>query len=84
LGDRRTRGLYVGLLVVPYLLVPPFGLFGRPVAALALISVLIARRPLQRVIEGVRGPGLVVVLGETGRVQLVFGLLLALGLAIPV
>ncbi|MFM7536840.1 MAG: 1,4-dihydroxy-2-naphthoate polyprenyltransferase [Acidimicrobiales bacterium] len=84
LGDRRTRGLYVALLVVPYLLVPPFGLFGRPVAALALISVLIARRPLQRVIEGVRGPGLVVVLGETGRVQLVFGLLLAVGLAVPV
>jgi 1,4-dihydroxy-2-naphthoate octaprenyltransferase len=82
LGDRRTRWLYVALVAVPYLLIPPFGAFGRPAAALAIITVLLARRPVQRVIEGVTGRGLVIVLGETGRVQLAYGALLALGLAL--
>lgn len=81
LGDRRTRFLYVALMVVPFLTVPFLaGLSARPVAALALVAVLFARVPVQRVLEGARGPALVPVLGLTGRVQLIFGVLLAVGL----
>ena len=81
LGDRATRGLYVALLVVPFLTVPFLaGLSARPVAAVALFGVLLARIPVQRVLEGARGPALIPVLGATGRVQLVFGVLFAIGL----
>ena len=81
LGDRRTRFLYLGLMVVPYLslfLIP--GLSGRPLAYVAAISILAARKPVLAVLEGATGPGLVPVLGQTGRVQLVFGVLFAAGL----
>ena len=58
------------------------GLGERPGGALALAAVLLARRPVIAVLSGARGPALVPVLGDTGRVQLVFGLLFALGLAL--
>jgi 1,4-dihydroxy-2-naphthoate polyprenyltransferase len=81
LGDRRTRWLYVGLLVGAVVMVPVVaGVGGRPGAALALGAVPLARRPVIAVLGGARGGELVPVLGETGRVQLVFGALLALGL----
>ena len=81
LGDRRTRYLYIALVVVPFLTVPFLcGLSQRPVGALSMFAVLLARRPVQSVIEGTRGPALIPVLGATGRLQLVFGLLLSIGL----
>jgi 1,4-dihydroxy-2-naphthoate octaprenyltransferase len=81
LGDRRTRVLYTVLMVAPYLVTPVVaGLGGRPFAAVALFAVLLARLPVQRVLEGARGAGLIPVLGATGRVQLVYGVLLAGGL----
>jgi 1,4-dihydroxy-2-naphthoate octaprenyltransferase len=81
LGDRRTRILYVGLLVVPFLLLPIIaGAGGRPLAALGFVAVVLARRPVVEVLSGARGPALVPVLGDTGRVQLVYGVLVALGL----
>jgi len=42
--------------------------------------VVLARSPVLHVLEGVSGPGLIPVLGATGRVQLVTGALLAAGL----
>ncbi len=81
LGDRRTRALYVVLMVLPYVITPVVaGLGSRPLAAASLFSVLLARIPVQRVLEGARGPALIPVLGQTGRVQLVYGALLAAGL----
>lgn len=81
LGDRSTRYLYVALVVVPFLTVPFLcGLSQRPVGALSLFAILLARRPVQTVIEGARGPALIPVLGATGRIQLVFGALLSIGL----
>ena len=81
LGDRRTRLLYVALMVAPFVVTPVVaGLGGRPLGAAALFAVLLARVPVQRVLEGARGPALIPVLGDTGRVQLVFGVLFALGL----
>ncbi|MGI8711482.1 MAG: 1,4-dihydroxy-2-naphthoate polyprenyltransferase [Acidimicrobiales bacterium] len=85
LGDRGTRFLYVSLLVGAMVAVPLVaGLGERPVAALALLAVVVARGPVTDVLSGARGPALVPVLGATGRVQLVFGTLLTLGLAVVV
>jgi 1,4-dihydroxy-2-naphthoate octaprenyltransferase len=83
LGDRRTRFLYTALMVLPFVCVPLVaGLGGRPAGALALAAVLLGRQPVVDVLTGASGPALIPVLGATGRVQLVFGLLFALGLSI--
>jgi 1,4-dihydroxy-2-naphthoate octaprenyltransferase len=83
LGDRRTRMLYVGLVVGAFVSVPfVAGLGERPGGALALLAVLLAQKPVGRVLQGARGADLIPVLAETGRVQLVFGVLLALGFAL--
>ena len=50
------------------------------VAAAALFTVVLARPAVQTVLEGARGPALVPVLGATGRLQLVFGVVMAAGL----
>ena len=81
IGDRRTRALYVALLVGAFLAVPVVaGWYERPAAALALVAIVPARRPVLRVLEGARGPDLIPVLGATGMVQLLYGVLLAAGL----
>jgi 1,4-dihydroxy-2-naphthoate polyprenyltransferase len=83
MGDRRTRLLYVALLVVPFVLLPVLaGGSGRPLAALAFVAVVLARRPVVAVLSGAHGPELIPVLADTGRVQLVYGLLLAGGLLV--
>ena len=55
---------------------------GRPLAALALLAVVPARRPVTGVLGGARGPQLIPVLGQTGQVQALYALLLSIGLAI--
>jgi 1,4-dihydroxy-2-naphthoate octaprenyltransferase len=81
LGDRRTRALYVALLVGAVAMIPVVaGLGERPAAAAALAAVPLARQPVLAVLGGARGPNLIPVLGATGRIQLVFGVLLAAGL----
>ena len=81
IGDQRTRVLYTVLLVLPFVIVPfVAGVGGRPLGAAALFAVLLANRPLLAVWQGAKGPELIPVLGQTGRVQLVFGVLFAAGL----
>ena len=81
LGDRRTRLLYMALLLVPFVVVlavapaAPWGL-------LALLSGALALRPMRSVRAGAVGPGLIAVLGQTARLQLVLSILLALGYAL--
>jgi 1,4-dihydroxy-2-naphthoate octaprenyltransferase len=83
LGDQRTRILYVALLVGAVVAVPLVsGLGQRPAGALALIAIPFAQRPVTAVLSGARGPALIPVLIATGRIQLIFGTLFALGLAI--
>ncbi len=83
LGDQRTRLLYVGLLIATFVSVPfVAGLGGRPLGAIALGAILLAEKPVTAVLSGARGPALIPVLIATGRVQLVFGVLFATGLAI--
>jgi 1,4-dihydroxy-2-naphthoate octaprenyltransferase len=81
LGDRRTRVLYASLLAGAFIAVPVLGL-SRPAAALSLAAIPFALSPLRRVAAGAAGPALVPVLGDTGRLQLIFGLLLGAGLAL--
>ena len=83
LGDKRTRIFYVVLVVLPFFTVPFLcGLSQRPAGAFSMFAVLLARKPVQRVIEGARGPALIPVLGATGKVQLAFGVLISVGLFI--
>jgi len=83
IGDQRTRMLYAVLMVVPYLVLPFLaGLSDRPLAALAFAGVVLGTRPIAAVLGGATGAGLVPVLAATGRAQLAFGALLALGLAV--
>lgn len=83
LGDRRTRLLYVGLVVGAYVALPfVAGLGGRPAGALAFASIFLAQTPVLHVLQGARGADLIPVLEATGRVQLAYGALLAAGLAL--
>lgn len=83
LGDKRTRFLYVAMILGAFMLVPVVsGLGGRPFGAAALLAVLLARVPVVKVLTGATGPGLIEVLGDTGKVQLLFGVLFAGGLSI--
>jgi 1,4-dihydroxy-2-naphthoate octaprenyltransferase len=83
IGDRATRSLF-GLLLVGALVGVAVVAFaaGRPWGAVGLLAAPLALRPLGRVRAGAKGPELIAVLGDTGRVQLVCGLLFALGLAL--
>lgn len=81
LGDTFSRVLYALCLAIPFTLVLGLAV-GRPWALLALLAAPLSIRPSRRVLEGAQGPGLIEVLGETGRLQLVFGALLTLGLAL--
>jgi 1,4-dihydroxy-2-naphthoate octaprenyltransferase len=81
LGAPATRLVYAGCLAVPFLAAAALAV-ARPWALLALLAVPLAVRPARRVLAGEQGPGLIAVLGDGGRMQLVFGALLALGLVV--
>ena len=81
LGDPVTRRLYTTLVGVA--LVIPVGLaLVTPWALLTLLAAPLAAPPLQRVRRGAAGPDLVAVLGQTGRLQLGYAILLTIGLAL--
>jgi 1,4-dihydroxy-2-naphthoate octaprenyltransferase len=81
LGDARSRALYQALLVVPFL-VAGLVSYEHPGALLALLAIPLALGPLRLVRGGAVGRDLVAVLQATGKLQLAYGVLLALGLAI--
>lgn len=80
LGDWRTRLLYTGCAIGAFVWVPVVAV-ARPWSMLALPAALWAIAPVTRVLRGAKGPELIVALGETGRLQIIFGALLTLGLA---
>ncbi|MBA3281242.1 MAG: 1,4-dihydroxy-2-naphthoate polyprenyltransferase [Acidimicrobiia bacterium] len=83
LGDQRTRYLYTAFLVSAFACVPLVaGLGARPAGAIAMFAVLLAAQPVTAVLGGARGSELIGVLGATGRVQLAFGALFTVGLAL--
>ncbi|HEX8972802.1 1,4-dihydroxy-2-naphthoate polyprenyltransferase [Oryzihumus sp.] len=82
LGDHRTRTLYAGLLAVAFVGVVVAGLSSAWPALIALASFALAVPLVRRVWGGARGRDLVPVLAGTGRFELVYAALLALGLAL--
>jgi 1,4-dihydroxy-2-naphthoate octaprenyltransferase len=81
LGDHRTRLLYVICATLPF----PIALAlaaPRLWVLLALLAAPLSIPPIRRVLGGAKGPELIAVLGETGRLQLAYGILLAVGLAL--
>ena len=80
LGDARTRQLYAGLLLVAFACVLVAGAINRT-ALIALLSFVLAVPLVRRVRGGDLGRDLVPVLSGTGRLELVYGVLLAIGLA---
>lgn len=80
MGDRRTRALYC-VLVAGAVVAVPFLALARVWALLALLASPLAARPLRAVGGQAAGPALIGALGDTGRLQLAYGGLLALGLA---
>ncbi len=81
LGDRRTRVLFVAVLVTAFAVV--VAMMGyTPWVLLALVAVVPAAAPVRAVAGGATGPDLVPVLAGTGIVLLVGGLGLGVGLAL--
>ncbi len=81
IGDQRTRVLYAACVLVPFgvaVAIAPM----RPLALLALAALPLAALPIRAVRAGAGGPALIGALGKTSRLQLAFGALLTVGLAI--
>ncbi|MFM2071525.1 MAG: 1,4-dihydroxy-2-naphthoate octaprenyltransferase [Actinomycetota bacterium] len=84
LGDSRTRVLYASLLSIAFAIVVLIAVNDRPEVAVALFAAAFAVRPVREVLAGASGRELISVLGATGRLQLVFGLLATLGMVASV
>jgi len=83
LGDGRTRVLFLLLVVVACALAAAVALVAESlVPAAAVLAVVVGLPGLRAVRAGAKGPGLIPVLGATGKVQLAFGGLLTLGLVL--
>ena len=82
LGDARTRWLYVGLLVAAFAVLVALAASGRPLALLGLAGAAVAVPAVRTIRAGAKGAALIPVLGVTGKVQLVTGLLAAVGMAL--
>ncbi len=83
LGDARSRTAYLLTLVLPFCCAALIAI-DRPLTLITAITLPLAWIPLRSVRAGASGPALVKVLGETGRLQLAFGIAFAIGLAIHV
>jgi 1,4-dihydroxy-2-naphthoate octaprenyltransferase len=82
IGDQPTRWLYAALLGGAGLVAVVLALMGRVPALLGLVAAPLAVAPLRSVLGGTSGGALIATLGQTGKVQLGYGALLALGLVL--
>jgi len=81
LGDHRTRLLYTACILVPFCVVVALAP-ARPLSLLALAALPLALAPVRQVRDGATGGSLIAALGQTGRLELAYGILLALGVAV--
>jgi 1,4-dihydroxy-2-naphthoate polyprenyltransferase len=81
IGDARTRRLYFVLIVAAFLVLLPL-LFEQPRAAFAFGAVPLAFQPLRALRRGDTGTALLPVLRDTGLLELAYGILLGIGLAL--
>ncbi len=83
LGDARTRLLFAALVLTACVLsVAVAAVAATPLPLVAAAAAAAGLPALRAVRSGARGPGLIPVLGATGKVQLAFGALLTLGLVL--
>jgi 1,4-dihydroxy-2-naphthoate polyprenyltransferase len=83
LGDARSRVTYTATLLLPFGFAALLAFF-RPLTLVALAALPLALIPIRSVRAGASGPALIKALGETGRLQLAFGIAFTIGLAIHV
>src|SRR5580658_9019296 len=81
LGDARSRTAYLVTVLLPFCCGALIGIY-RPFTLLVLVTVPLAVIPLRAVRSGASGPALIRTLGQTGRLQLAFGIAFTVGLAI--
>jgi 1,4-dihydroxy-2-naphthoate polyprenyltransferase len=81
LGDARTRTAYLLAVLAPFLCAALIAIY-RPLALLVFLTVPLALVPIRSVRAGASGPALIKALGQTGRLQLAFGIAFAVGLSI--
>ena len=83
LGDARSRLTYTLSLLLPFGFAALLAFF-RPLTLITLLVLPLARVPIRSVRAGASGPALIKALGQTGRLQLAFGIAFTIGLAIHV
>jgi 1,4-dihydroxy-2-naphthoate octaprenyltransferase len=81
LGDQRTRVLYTLCVAVPFAVAFATATVA-PLTLITLAAVPLATAPVRQVLHATTGRSLIAVLGQTGRLQMAFGLLMTVGLAI--
>jgi len=81
LGDARSRTAYVLTVILPFPCAALLAFF-RPLTLVTLLALPLARIPIRSVRAGATGPALIKTLGQTGRLQLAFGIAFTIGLAI--
>lgn len=82
IGDRRTRRIYVVLVLIAFIAAVLLAIIDRWTVIIALFALPLAVGPLRSILRGAVGPALVPVLKATGLLVLGYGVLLAIGLAI--
>lgn len=81
LGDARSRVLYAGLIGTAFVLTA-VGAFWRAPVLMVVLAIPLAIAPIRAVNAGAIGPALIPVLGATGRLQMAWGLVVSIGLAL--
>jgi 1,4-dihydroxy-2-naphthoate polyprenyltransferase len=81
LGDARSRTAYTLTMLAPFFCAALIAVY-RPFVLLVAVTLPLAGVPVRSVRAGASGPALIKVLGQTGRLQLAFGVAFAIGLAI--
>ena len=81
IGDARSRVVYQAFVLVPFAVAALIAVV-RPFTLLVLLALPLALAPVRAVRGGSSGPALIATLGQTGRLQLAFGLAFTAGLAI--
>jgi 1,4-dihydroxy-2-naphthoate octaprenyltransferase len=81
LGEPLSRKVFALMVSGAFLAVAVIAV-SHPWCLLALLAGPLAVPPVRQVLTGARGPALVVVLGATARVEIVYAALLAIGLAL--
>jgi 1,4-dihydroxy-2-naphthoate octaprenyltransferase len=81
LGDARSRLAYQVVLLLPFCFAVLLAVW-RPLTLITAVTLPLAWVPARSVRAGASGPALIKALGQTGRLQLAFGIALTIGLAV--